>query len=212
MPIFRIIHSLLISFTILAASLSCQRPMNLKAEKDAQVIANQNEVFHTYPSKTLFKATIRIKEEKFSGLLFIKNHENGKKESAFLTQTGLKMFEVTYTKAHNVEIRKLLPAIDKMPIRKGLKKYFSMLFSSWDTQNPNVYRSETHQAIKTGKRYFVYDKESEQLTHIFSTNLIKKPDHLQVTNNDHQDTIKNINFTQLQPRITIDLKRLDRTH
>lgn len=211
MPTFRIIHLLLISFAVLAACLSCQRPMNLKAEKDTQPIAAHHEVFYTYPSKTLFKATIQVKEEKFSGLLFIKNHENGTKETAFLTQTGLKIFEATYTAEHNVEIRKLLPALDKTPIRKGLKKYFSMLFSSWDSKSPNMYRSETHQAIKSGKRYFVYDKENGLLTHVFSTNLIKKPDQLEITYDD-QDTIKSINFTHHQPSITIDLKRLDRTH
>jgi len=108
---------------------------------------NQDFIAHNF-QKVLFKTQIQAFDKEVSGLLFIKQMKEDNYRFVFLTQIGMKIFDVELNKG-KFTIHQLISYLDKKSVRKLLESDLKLLI-----QTPNT---------NTKTKFFEHKKDSSLL-------------------------------------------------
>ena len=156
----RLLSFLLIAVIFLIANNSYSQTANTSTKAPISVFSNSD-------FKYLYRAHITIDTNQLSGLLIIKKVADSSYRIAFVTEVGLKIFEMEFltNKKKSFIKHSCLSYLDRKPIINTLRRDFEsifMNFAAWKT--PKIKTTENgkiYSYCRGGKRYYYCNKAGD---------------------------------------------------
>jgi hypothetical protein len=117
-------------------------------EKTEQVSIAPVSWFKTDSDHLLMNTTIDVMKNHFSGLMVIKSLKDSGYRVVFLTEVGLKIFDLEFVPGEKVKVYYFMDALNKKILIRTLSSDLGLLLAQPQTHNkPDVYESEGDQKI-----------------------------------------------------------------
>lgn len=128
--------------------------------------------------RTLFRSSISIYGNDFTGLLLVKPTGQSQR-ILFITEMGIKIFDMEFYKAGSYSVHYCMEAIDRKPVIRRLGNDFSlMLYSVTGDGNQNILKEkDTGMTVikindKAGKRFCKIDSHTGKVEELIQTGIL----------------------------------------
>jgi hypothetical protein len=124
--------------------------------------------FREQPQTSWYSATIDVYGKHLSGLLLVKNMEDGRFRTVFTSEAGVTFFDFEFKGFDGFRVHKVIPQLDRKAVINTLRKDFAlMLRLPFTSSRLEVFRLEdeilTAAPQKNGTAYFITDTECASL-------------------------------------------------
>lgn len=169
------------------------------------------------PGYYLFNADIDIYKNHFGGMMVIKYQENGNCRVVYLTEVGIKVFDMEFFRNGDFKLHYCLEALNRKIIIRTLRNDLDLMLADISSDNElkllvdqKQYKSLFISRDHSIKKYYSLDNNSGRTEEILTRNWLRKKVEIKYFSNNHTD-IDSVRLKHNDIRLQIHLSRINET-